>query len=101
VGFQPYKKTLAAILERKTIGLVDKGWLLLKSGIPFRNSTGIIFFSGIWNRLKGGISGKTTKKWNFGPFFFRNIPNFFFFQKKIFFFSYNNEIFQKKNFFTE
>jgi hypothetical protein len=62
-------------------------WLLLKSGI--------IFFSGIWNRLKGGISGKTTKKWNFGPFFFRNIPNFFFF-------SYNHEIFQKKKkIFTE
>jgi hypothetical protein len=28
-----------------------------------------IFFSGISNHLKGGISGKMPKKWNFGPFF--------------------------------
>jgi hypothetical protein len=30
----------------------------------------IFLFSGIWNYLKGGISGKMPKKWNFGPFFF-------------------------------
>jgi hypothetical protein len=61
----------------------------------------IFLFSGIWNYLKGGISGKMPKKWNFGPFFFfRNIPKFFFQFKK---FSRNiQEIFQKKKkFLTE
>jgi hypothetical protein len=53
--------------------------------------------TGIWNYLKGGISGKMPKKWNFGLFFFFwNIPKFFFFFKKNFFFSYNHEISQKK-----
>jgi hypothetical protein len=33
----------------------------------------IFLFSGIWNYLKGGISGKMPKKWNFGPFFFSGI----------------------------
>jgi hypothetical protein len=92
------------LAQTKFLGYFGQNWIVNKkwNSVP-EFHWNIFLFSGIWNYLKGGISGKMPKKWNFGPFFFRNIPKFFFFFKKKFFFSllYSRNFSKKKKILTE